>query len=426
MRRKIRLSLTRTTGSSPHINTIAGPSILATPAVVFCGVWGMTLGLISLQMTTQLVPMAPAALWMIGGNMAFIILLAVILHRVVPRHTQPISPADLFLLDQFISKLRLIWIVGSLFEIVASGGLPLQWALMENVAGRNYTDFGIPSFHGIMNALYLQMMSAYFLAWQLQGEKTQRNLFFLFLLWPIMMLGRGIFLSVVIQCLGILLLIRVVNARTITIVTLIALANIVLFGIIGNVRGTSNPFDYLVDEKWRWFFKAVPAGFLWVYIYVTSGLNNIFFNADNLEPLWQFQNTFSKLIPSFIWNIMGMARQADNLTFADANLNVSTMYAGIVSDFGTFGGFIFGCIILFFSSLVFVYTKKHLIWAMLAYCVVFQGLVFSVFYDMFLLLPTIMQLVIAAAFGIYHRDQRIKLARREAKVVRPILDVPAE
>lgn len=426
MKAQMNIHRKRPENSRLRMQPIGGPSILVAPPVVFCGVWGVTLGLISLQMTTQLVPMAPAALWMIAGNMAFAILMAITLGRLGSRPQQQIDAIDLGVLDKFARKLRLVWIVGTVIEIVASGGLPIQWAIMSDANERNYTDFGIPSIHGVMNALYLQMMSAYFLIWQLNGDKKKRNLFFLFLIWPILMLGRGIFLSAVIQSLGIFLLIYTIHFRAIFIVAIVALINIILFGLIGNLRGTSNQLEYLIEDQWRGVFDFLPSGFLWIYVYITSGLNNVFFNSDNLEPLWQFKNTFAKLIPSIVWIILGSERQSDIFEFADPRLNVSTMYAGAMSDFGIFGGFLFGCIIVTFSSLIFIYAKQHYIWAILFYCVVFQGLVFSIFYDMFFLLPTIMQFVVAAAFGLHYRRWRRKPPRQEAEAPRTQKDAKVD
>jgi len=202
--------LRRKTSSSRYFKPepVRGPSLLTEPVFVFGGVWTLTLFLLSLQMTTQIVPIEPTAMAMIGGNIAFAVALSFLTYRIKPKATRTFDLIDLDILDLYTRYLRAIWICGTLIEIYFSRGVPLQWALMGQGFAKDYTDFGIPSFHGIMNAVYLQLMSSYLLLWKVRGDKSRRLLFFVLLLWPVCMLGRGIFLSVIVQSLGILLLIR--------------------------------------------------------------------------------------------------------------------------------------------------------------------------------------------------------------------------
>jgi hypothetical protein len=93
------------------------------------------------------------------------------------------------------------------------------------------------------------------------------------------------------------------------------------------------------------------------------------------------------------------------------------MYAGPVSDFGPLGGFFFGCTLLTFAAFVYLYARRRVLWAMMCYCALFQVLIFSVFYDMFLLLPTVMQFVIAIHFGFFlKRKRKRRLARYDRLV----------
>lgn len=391
---------------------LSGPSVLANPAVAFGGVWLMTLGLFSLGMTKQIVPATLDGLLMIGGNIAAAYVLSIIAMKVQPQKYNPLVELDLQLLGLYVQRLQLIWLIGSVFEIVASGGLPLQWALSGQSLTRDYTHFGVPSLHGIMNALYLQMMCGHLLLWQIGKDKAAQRRFLLFLFWPILMLGRGIFLSVAVQSLAIWLILDVIRVKRALTLAALAAGNVVLFGIVGDLRGKENPFGYLIEDKWVGLFDALPTGFLWVYVYITSGINNIFYNIQTIEPSGTLDKTFFKLVPSFLRELLGIVDRADRLVFADKNLNVSTFYAGTISDFGPAGSFIYGVIVVLIATLVFTYAKGHRVWAMLCYSVLFQVLIFSIFYDMLLLLPTLMQIALALYFIPFQRRHSRRLKHR--------------
>lgn len=381
----------------------AGTSQLANPAVIFITVWTITLVLLSLKMTTQIVDVSMLGLAMLLGNMAMALFFYFFFAKVKIRKDSQFDLANFRLLNKYCKQLFWIWLFGTVLEVAVSGGVPLMWAISGG-GFRDYTDFGIPSFHGIMNALYLQCMAGHFILWRVAGKRSSRTWFLLLATWPIFMLGRGIFLSFVMQCLAIFLMTHRVGIKRIATLTVLAFCNILLFGYLGNLRGTSNPFDYLISDRWYSTFEALPSGFLWVYIYVTSGINNIFYNIDTIQPTWSFDKTFFNLVPSFLRG--GAGSRADNLVFADQNLNVSTFYASIISDFGALGGFCFASIVIFVAFLCFINARSQQIWGILAYSVLFQVLVFSTFYDMFLLLPTMMQVVVALLYYFVFRVKR--------------------
>ncbi len=413
--------MTRQVLSHPQLKPLKfwrfnGPSALANPAIIFCTVWSITLFLLSLQMTKQIVPMELSGLLMIIGNGIFALVISVIAQKKIKQKDKVDHELEIIILKKYTNYLLIIWLIGTTIEIIASGGLPFFWAIAGQGFDRDYTDFGIPSVHGVMNAFYLQLISAYFLILMFRREKWTGYLFILLLFWPILMLGRGIFLSVVIQSVGIFLLMWRVKIKIAVSIIVFGLINIWLFGILGNLRGTKNPFNYVVRNEWMDFFSVVPDGFLWVYVYITSGANNIFYNTGRLVPFGAFEKTFSKLVPSFVWELLGYKVSADSLEFADANLNVSTMYAGPVSDFGAAGGFVYGCVLLSLAVIVFQLTVKRNLWAMLLYGTFFQVLVFSVFYDMFLLLPTIMQFIIAMHFKRFCRVRSRELGAKRNRL----------
>ena len=395
-------------------------SRLANPVVAFALIWGITTFLFSLQITVHLVPIPLVGLMMIVMNCAFAIATYLYFRPALVRSEIQIKAFDersVRALVLYARWLRFFWLIGTIIEIVVSGGLPLQWALSGQGFTKDYTNFGIPSFHGLMNAFYLQFMTAEFLLWRVMKRKKSRKIYLIFLMWPLLMLGRGIFLSIVIQSLACFLLFNRINVRKFLRLLFIVTANVTLFGWVGDIRGNNNPFRYLVVENWGDFFDFMPSGFLWIYVYMTSAINNLFLNVDVIEPLYRFEKTFSNMLPSAVEDLLGIADPKNLFVFADSNLNVSTMYAGAVSDFGPIGGWAMVSFVLTFAIIVFAKAQKGSIAAILCYSVVYQTILFSIFIDMFFLLPTIMQMFLAGSFAI--RKKRSRHQHRAASPVNP-------
>jgi oligosaccharide repeat unit polymerase len=297
--------------------------------------------------------------------------------------------------NRFAKTLLLIWGVGSCIDIVYSGGIPLQWVVMGG-EGKNYTDFGVPTLHGVLNACYLQAVTLLFLCWSVEKNKKYILLIGLLLLWPVMMLGRGIFLSAVVQMVAVYLLMHRVRVTAVIGIAVSAVILIVLFGVLGDLRDTPNPFDYLVEDQAKDLFDILPSGFLWVYVYATSSLNNFLANVDSVVPAGLPVYSMSNMFPSVIRTAFGMDPRNDLFEFVDQNLNTSTVYAGAVSDFGPIGGVILVYVIQQVASNYYSKAGSMDISGILGYSVMFQVLLFSVFYDMFFLLPTLMQLFLIA------------------------------
>jgi oligosaccharide repeat unit polymerase len=360
-------------------------------------VWGLILFLCSLKLTSQLIDIPDVGLIMILMGFITMILAYLISAGLVNNRVRNFIVNNEYLRN--CAKILLkIWVFGSLLDIIYSGGLPLAWILIGDYS-KNYTDFGIPSLHGVLNACFLQAVSIYFYLWCIDKRGGDLRLLLILLFWPILMLGRGIFLSAVIQMCAIYLMLN--KVRFSNFIKLLCMAGflVFLFGLLGDIRNTPNPFDYLLDNQSREIFDGLPSGFLWVYIYITSGINNIFYNIDIISPSFYPNYSLSNLIPSSIKMILHLDPRNDALIFADDNLNISTNYSGFFSDFGPIGAVF--CIYIIQQIAVYLYikTKSGKVQFILAYSVMFQVLIFSGFYDMFLLLPTLMQLFIAYIIG---------------------------
>src|SRR5690606_35390241 len=129
------------------------------PAFIFISMWSLVLVLYSLGLTSNLVSPSAIGVLVILMNMVSILLVVVLIHgrNKVEVPSQERVELYLVIVRRFIRYLFVIWLIGTSFEIYYSGGVPLYWRL----AGINklYTEFGVPSLHGVMNACYLQVLS---------------------------------------------------------------------------------------------------------------------------------------------------------------------------------------------------------------------------------------------------------------------------
>lgn len=373
---------------------------MLSPAFLFPVAWMATLFLYSLGLTKNLVPMNGVGLSMIIGNMIFIIVFQKILFR--NKEESSIGMLEKYEkgIKIFVSGLVAFWLLGTILEIIFFKGFPLLWRL--NGDTRLYTQFGFPSFHGVLNACYLQACTLMTILYTLRKEKKYLVYLLALMLWPILMLGRGILLSAILQSGLVFLFIFKINKKRMIQVSLFFLAFIILFGILGNFRAPyGNPLEYLVADKTKSLFMIIPSGFLWIYVYVTAGLSNVFYNVNIIEPVYKLEYSIANLVPNVIKNYLKINPVNTKIKLVDGMLNTSTVYSGFMSDFGAIGGFIGVSFILTIALYTYRSSLKLTPWALASYSVMAQILVFSVFYDMFFLLPTLFQFVVTTGMLVF-------------------------
>ena len=111
--------------------------------------------------------------------------------------------------------------------------------------------------------------------------------------------------------------------------------------------------------------------------------------------------SFAKLLPSVVYNLLGMKIQADSFELVSQNLNTSTAYAGFYSDFG-----FLGVIPIIFIQILANYhynkSKKINIKSLLCYMVLYQAIVLTCFTDTFYYLPFLFQFILIKGIKIKH------------------------
>jgi len=386
---------------------------LSKPFRVFFFVWLLTIFLYQLSLTSNIVE-SNAETWLLLGTCVVVMYLTSIefktsssslIRDVIGREIG--SRSNIFLWRLFV-----FWIFGTAIDVLYSGGIPIFWIVTG--AGKNYTEFGVPSFHGVVNAAYLFLATSLFLKYLIFRRKSFFIGFLLLLLWPVFMLGRGILLGVLVQCLGVYLVLNKVRLSNIFYLMVLGVVVVVVFGVLGNVRSEGNVLEYLVPSGG--VLEFLPDGFLWVYVYITTGVNNIFYSYPSIDPVGYPFYSVLNLLPSAVKNFLGNFQLNESLVqLVDDNLNTSTFLSGYVSDFGYVGG-IFGSAILGVVARIFYSAAKSgRFGGVIGFSVIFQCLVFSPFYDMLFLLPTIFQLGISAWYILFAKpDVGVRLLNKNS------------
>lgn len=286
-----------------------------------------------------------------------------------------------------------IWLFFSLIEIFYFKGLPLLG--LFGFGGReSYTEWGIPSLHGFLNAIVITLSNYLFYYYITTKNKKYLILFSLCLLWSVLLVTRQMFLSMVLHSMFIYILCMNIKIKSFLKVFSLGLLVIILFGIVGDLRsGDSESFLNLAQPTSD-FPLWLPSGFLWVYVYIVSPLNNLNFNIINY-PNFNFNLSpiVSSFFPSFIREKIFPPSNEFNFQLVNEYLNVSTMFPKYLSSFGYFGSlifyYLFGLVISYFY-LKFRTDKLNLKW-MFCLIIIFHNIMFSVFVDFFFNLVFIFQ-----------------------------------
>jgi oligosaccharide repeat unit polymerase len=209
-------------------------------------------------------------------------------------------------------------------------------------------------------------------------------------------------MSMAIQGIFIYLYFNKLRTKNVVKFLIIILSIILLFGIVGDLRSGSADSFISIAQPSSNYPSFLPSGFLWVYIYITSPINNVNFNIYDY-PILNFNPSplLSSILPSFIRDKITFWGNSGNFKLVDDLLNVSSIFPNYLSAFGLIGSVIFYFIMgLTFN---FVYFKTKIInvnvkWILIL-VVILHNIVFSLFVDFFSSLVFIFQIVLHFVIG---------------------------
>jgi oligosaccharide repeat unit polymerase len=284
-----------------------------------------------------------------------------------------------------------VWIGITTIEIIASKGVPIAWALTGS--SKSYVDFGIKSLHGFVNSLQVAIAICYFVLFLASKQVKDLKVPIFFVCWCAVIINRNMMLVTLLEFA--VLYVRVRGLKISTAFRLIAgmLSFILIFGFIGDIRqGSTNAIRQLAqptDEYPEW----LPSGALWAYIYITTPINNLVYNAQETRPTYNplFPNTVATLFPSVIRTIIYGDRLSDveSGQLVVSAFNVSTAYVGPYQDFGLTGMTLFSVMI---GATCFFFWVRNDLKNVLMLAVTTQCLILTLFFDHFFYLPVITQL----------------------------------
>jgi oligosaccharide repeat unit polymerase len=233
-------------------------------------------------------------------------------------------------------------------------------------------------------------------------EKKYIKYFLLCLLWPLMLITRQLFMSMAVQGILVYFFFNKLKTKNLLLFGVLALSIILLFGIVGDLRSGNSDFFIAVAQPSSNYPTFLPSGFLWVYIYITSPLNNVNFNIHDY-PLFNFNPSplLSSILPSFIRDKISFWGQSSNFKLVDDLLNVSSMFPNYLSAFGYFGSIFFYFIMGLIFNFIYFKTKRKKVnikWVFIL-VVILHNILFSLFVDFFSSLVFIFQIVLHYIIG---------------------------
>ncbi|EDM37181.1 putative transmembrane protein [Pedobacter sp. BAL39] len=370
------------------------------PIVFFILTWLFVLVLYSLQYSKLLTVLSNSTLLYIGlscSSFAASYLFVISITKKWDGKTTYFSNIGI---NKVLKIVFFIWLSLTLVEIAYFRSLPLL-ALLGIGAGA-YTEWGIPSLHGLLNAMIIALSNYFFYLFLTTRNKKYLWFFLFCLCWPILLVTRQVFMSMSVQAVLTYIFLNKFKAKTVFTIALVALCVVFLFGFVGDLRAGDSLMFINLAQPSDDYPAFLPSGFLWVYIYVTSPLNNVNFNIDKY-PGFAFNPSYvlSSFFPSFIRNMIFEKENIFDFKLVNQYLNVSSMFPNYLGAFGYWGSILFYFVLGTIFSLVYVKaTRKNvnIKWIFII-VVLLHNILFSVFVDFFSNLVFIFQMILHYFIG---------------------------
>ena len=379
---------------------------LAHPGWVYAAIWLVILGLFQLHLTVLLKPLSGVALRLVATSVGVGLLLSACVYALLPRlkvYSAGREARELEQLYRWRKWALIVWGIGSALEVVIFRGVPLIW-LLSGDRTRTYATFGIPTVHGFLTALYFFGVAATAVEIFLQGRRRRWIGLLALLAWQVLLVNRGGLVWVALQIAGVFLICRRVGLRFAVGIIAWLLVAIVMFGVIGDVRtgaGTAGLVQSYASPAAGKFASRLPSGFLWVYVYTTTPLNNIVNGLENLRPTGTLFFSVQALLPTVIRE---RVFDRPDLRFptglVNPQFNTSTWFANFLADFGPLGAVVASALFLLVALLFYRPARAWRPWAIVGYSACFQGIVLSAFADTFTSLVNVAQLMLAVAMAV--------------------------
>lgn len=322
--------------------------MLLNPAFLYASTWLFVLALYSLGLSELLQPLATATtLLVVGSSLAFILGWAI--ESLSKNGRLALPKFDLETLSLIINskrverRLRMVWVIfglGIAFEVIYFGGAP-GLGLIGIGPEIAYTAFGIPSFHGLLNAMFYAACTLQFSRIILGSSNSVFLLTLMSICYPVLGMSRQILISLLLQYMLIYFSFKPPSFKIFFRVGTLFIIVFMIFGFLGDIRSGRENIIYLSSPTFE-YPEWLPSAFIWFYIYICTPLNNVNFNID-ITPNYLPLETVGTFIPSFLreafMGALGSGTQQWNLV--TDSFNVSSLLQSLLTDFGVAGTIIF-------------------------------------------------------------------------------------
>lgn len=301
-------------------------------------------------------------------------------------------------LAQRLKYLFFAWIVLSGYELFVFGNLPLL-SLFGVGKSIGYGEYGFSGLHGLLNGIQLVLFDMALLSYI--KRRSVKYLFYCLALigWSAILVSRAIIIASFIQGIMVgLLFSKSFRKRFIFLGSVITFLVVLVFGALGQIRSESGSSIQDLAQQSSDYPDFLPAGFFWVYAYVTTPLNNVNANIGSMSALGFPYYSLLPLIPNVIKGALNV--EDLDVTLVDENLNVSSFFRQFIFDYGVYGTIVVVSILYFIFSLAMKKAKNNERWALIL-VVILYCTVTSVFVNTYTGIIYIAQMLLFGA--IYYR-----------------------
>jgi oligosaccharide repeat unit polymerase len=390
-------------------------SIWIHPLMIFGFAWGLTVYLYDLHLSALLIYPTDLVLT-VAAWVVIPFCFCVLIYLGLSWDTRPrlvLERVQFVLGGPLERKLKIafwIWAALTVIEIIVSGGVPILWLFQGSA--KTYADFGISSVHGLLNSLLIAIAVIHFALYALKGKKRNLIVPTFVLVWSIIAVTRNLMIVVLLEYALVWAMIRGIAWKTVGKVFVSLLALILVFGYIGDARTGGDTFRELAQPS-QDYPEWLPSGVLWVYIYVSTPINNLVNTVQNTTPLDNvlFPNATSLLFPTVVREVLYNPTSLSDAVSGDLvteAFNVSTAFVGPFQDFGMAGITLFSILLALVSM---HYWRNLSLLGSLTYAVLAQCLAISVFFNHLFYLPVITQVL---WFYFFLRENRRKARKSVA------------
>jgi oligosaccharide repeat unit polymerase len=293
------------------------------------------------------------------------------------------------------------WIVLVAFELFSFGNLPFL-SIVGVGEAIGYEEYGFSGLHGLLNAMQLVLFDMALLFY-IRGRSVKYLFYGLALIaWSVLLVSRAIIVASFIQGIMIgLLFSKSFRKRFLLLGSVITFLVILVFGVLGDIRSSSGTSIQALAQQSSDYPGFLPPGFFWVYVYITTPLNNINANIGSMSALGFPYYSILPLIP----NVIRAALNINDLdvTLVDENLNVSSFFRQFIFDYGVYGTILVMTILYFMFSLVMKKSKNNEKWALILVVILYCTII-SVFVNAYTAIIYLAQMLLFGA--IYYRVSR--------------------